>query len=422
MAQNSQALDLAEAINQLKSEIKFQPGKETLPLEGALERILAAPVHAPLDMPPFPASAMDGYALRRLDFQDDPGRAFRVVGQSLAGHPYAGKVGSGEAVRIFTGAVVPTGADQIILQEELAQQLDEDAGQTRVQFKPHQPGESYVRPVAHDVAHGAQVASPGEVLNPFLFGALTSYGVSQVEVVKPIRVGVFSTGDELVPAGTPAAELQPGQIYDSNRATVLALLRNPNLHINDLGRIADDADQTREFLTRASADCDVLITSGGVSVGEADFVTRSIAELGRLNVWKLNLKPGKPMAVGSIGGCTIFGLPGNPVSTVVTLLLVARPLIFHMLTGTIQTPLRYHAELANDIQHRAGRTEFQRGVVRAAENGTGLVVRHTGDQSSNRLMSFAQSNCLIEIDQSLGDLPAGSTVPVIPYWGLVEGG
>ncbi|MEQ8692207.1 MAG: molybdopterin molybdotransferase MoeA, partial [Pseudomonadales bacterium] len=301
MAQNSQALDLAEAINQLKSEIKFQPGKETLPLEGALERILAAPVHAPLDMPPFPASAMDGYALRRLDFQDDPGRAFRVVGQSLAGHPYAGKVGSGEAVRIFTGAVVPTGADQIILQEELAQQLDEDTDQTRVQFKPHQPGESYVRPVAHDVAHGAQVASPGEVLNPFLFGALTSYGVSQVEVVKPIRVGVFSTGDELVAAGTPAAELQPGQIYDSNRATVLALLRNPNLHINDLGRIADDADQTREFLTRASADCDVLITSGGVSVGEADFVTRSIAELGRLNVWKLNLKPGKPMAVGSIG-------------------------------------------------------------------------------------------------------------------------
>lgn len=369
---------------------------------------------------------MDGYALRRADFDRHPSQPFRLIGRSLAGHPFAGAVSKGECVRVFTGAVVPKGADQVILQEQVnhspgATSENENAPATSdpvVTFHQHQPGERYVRAVGHDITRGSVVAGTGTRVTALLFGALQSYGVNQVQVLEPLKVGVFSTGDELVEPTVPAEDLQPGQIYDSNRATVLALLDDPLLRTFDFGCVPDNLQQTRSMLSQASQQVDVLITSGGVSVGDADFVTQVIQELGTLRVWKLNLKPGKPMAVGNIGNCTIFGLPGNPVSTVVTLLLIAKPLMFSMLGVNEPPAVKVQATLQTGISHQQGRTEFQRGTLTNGERG--LEVSHTGDQSSNRLHSLATANCLIEIDQTFGDLAKGSIVTVMPFWGLLN--
>ena len=416
MAKNSQALDLEEAINQLTAELVFEKTGETLSLALSLGRGLAEDVVAPIDMPPFPASAMDGYAMRRCDFAD--GQIYPEVGRSLAGHPYLGAVGQNECVRIFTGAVVPDGCDLVVLQEQLDSNWMEQATSNEVKFLPHVPGESYVRPRGHDVRCGDQIAKIGDRITPFLMGALQSYGISEVLVRSALKVGVFSTGDELVSSSTPPESLLPGQIYDSNRTTVMALLNDPIFAVTDLGCLADDAEQTQTLIKAASQDFDILITSGGVSVGDADFVTAAIEKLGRLKFWKLNLKPGKPMAVGLIDNCTVFGLPGNPVSTVVTLLLVAKPVMMYMLGIAEPSFIKLSAQLKEPISHSPGRIEYQRGTLTA--DGKELQVSHTGNQSSNRLRSFYAANCLIEIEKEAGDLPAGSQVCVIPFWGLLD--
>lgn len=416
MAKNSQALDLEEAINQLTAELVFDKSAETLSLALSLGRGLAENVVAPIDMPPFRASAMDGYAMRRCDFAD--GQIYTEVGHSLAGHPYLATVGQNECVRIFTGAVVPDGCDLVVLQEQLDSNAMQQATSNEVKFLPHAPAESYVRPRGHDVRRGDQVAKIGDRITPFLMGALQSYGISQVSVRSALKIGVFSTGDELVSSGTPPESLRPGQIYDSNRTTVMALLNDPLFAVTDLGCLADDAEQTQTLIKTASHDFDILITSGGVSVGDADFVTAAIEKLGRLKFWKLNLKPGKPMAVGLIDNCTVFGLPGNPVSTVVTLLLVAKPVMMYMLGIAEPSMIKLSAHLKEPISHSPGRIEYQRGTL--APHGDDLQVSHTGDQSSNRLRSFYAANCLIEIDKQAGDLPAGSLVRVIPFWGLLD--
>ena len=376
--------------------------------------MLAEDITAPVDLPPFPASAMDGYALRLEDWRENSADPFTLIGESLAGHPFAGTVGRQECVRVFTGGVVPTGADQVIVQEE---RLHVDGN--RVTFRPHTASESFVRPIGHDIHRGQILARAGSLITPLLLGSLAAAGIATVKVFQRLKVGVFSTGDELVDTSVAPEDLQAGQIYDSNRATMLALLSDLALETIDLGRLPDNAAKTREALSQAAGDFDALISSGGVSVGDADFVTNTIRELGELTFWKLNLKPGKPMAIGKIKECWLFGLPGNPVSTIVTLLLIARPALLKMAgLSEIPTPIRVNAELAVDLAHRPGRTEFQRGVL-YTENGT-LYVTHTGDQSSNRLSSFAAANCLIEIGADLEDPKAGTLLPTLSLQALLS--
>jgi molybdopterin molybdotransferase len=401
-------MELAEALTALRDLVEPMTRSERIRLTTSGGRIIAAPVVAPVSLPPFPASAMDGYALRHTDWRSDPATAFKVVGQSLAGHPFLEPVAAGEAVRVFTGAVVPPGADLVLLQER-AQEID-----GRVTFEPHEADETYVRPVGHDIEAGVTMAERGERVTGFTIGSLAAAGIEQVDVVEQPRVGVFSSGDELVDAGTA---LGPGQIYDSNRVAVLELLRDLPCDVVDLGRLPDESAAVRTSLASAARQVDMMITSGGVSVGDADFITATIEDLGTLSFWRLNLKPGKPLAFGKIDDCYVFGLPGNPVSTIVTLLLLAKPTILHLCGAESRKPLRIDARLAKAIKHAPGRAEYQRGAL--TEGASELVVTPTGDQSSNRLTTFYGANCLIEIPGPSGDLEPGETVTAIPFWGLL---
>ena len=417
MHQHSPALDLAEALSHITAKISSVGHVESVDLAQAQNRVLAKKVSAPIDLPPFPASAMDGYAVHK-SWDSEPEATLKVIGASLAGHPFDGNIGMGEAVRVFTGAAVPTGTHRVLLQEQT-----DLATEDQVSFVPHNPAETFVRPVGHDLRAGELLLPAATILSPFHLGMLASNGIHQVEVTTKPKVGVFSTGDELVDPGVPPHELKPGQIYDSNRFTVLQLLANLPLDLVNLGRLPDQEDAVFDAINNASQTCDALITSGGVSVGDADFVTKVLNSMGELEFWKLNLKPGKPMAYATLpknlhNKCHVFGLPGNPVSTIVTLLMVARPALMALAGAVPVAPQRYAAYLQSNLSHQVGRAEFQRGHVSTDKAGL-FTVSHTGDQSSNRLSSFAVANCLIEIDKDSGDIPAGNQVNIIPFYGLV---
>ena len=410
-------MDLEEALNQLKDLIKPIQGTEQVKLDQAGLRVLATDVMAPLNLPPFAASAMDGYAVRKQDWLANPTQTFEIVGQSLAGHPCPIHLGTNQAMRIFTGAAVPAGADQVFLQEDA--HIDKKQPNL-VSFAIDRIAEDYIRPIGHDLRQGQLLAPQGTTLSALVRGMLTAAGLASVTVVRKPRVGVFSTGDELVDAGTPHNELKAGQIYDSNRFTVLGLLNSQAFELVDLGRLADDPGAVEEALRAASKACDAIITSGGVSVGDADFITTTIRQLGQLDFWKLNLKPGKPLAVGSIDKCWIFGLPGNPVSTIVTLLLIAKPALEMLAGNTYQRPARIPAILQQELKHTPGRAEYQRGIFAKESNSEELTVRHTGDQSSNRMTTFADANCLIEIPSDSENIAANSNVYIIPFTGLLS--
>lgn len=409
-------MDLEEALTQIRDELVPTQSVETIPVASALGRVLAESVRAPVDLPPFPASAMDGYALALPEDGNVDSKFYTVIGESLAGHPYESNnpVQIGECVRVFTGGVCPAGTNQVIPQEEVDRL---EAG--TVSFQAHIPTESFVRPVGHDISAGALLLERGCRLDAFAVGSLAAAGQTSCTVYAKITVGVFSTGDELVDATVKPEDLQPGQIYDSNRITVLNLLSTEPCNLLDLGRLPDDAQSTTNALRTAAAECDFLITSGGVSVGDADFVTAAIAELGELSFWKLNLKPGKPLAFGRIGACVLFGLPGNPVSTIVTLLLVAKPALRHVCgVQKEEKSVITTATLNGRLAHTPGRAEYQRGSARW--DGNRLVVSSTGDQASNRLSSFRNSNCLIHLPKDAHDLPDASVVEVLLFEGILS--
>ena len=405
-------MDLEEARDALFAQLTPHSASECIPLTQAHGRITAEVVRAQLPLPPFPASAMDGYALRQQDASNQ--ETFRIVGQSLAGHPFTGSIAAGECVRIFTGAVVPDGADLIVLQEQVAEIVTAENDDKNVRFMPHKTDEDYIRPIGNDVQLGQQMTAPGDRLSPLLLGALAAAGVCEINVYRRPKVGIFSSGDELRDPGTPPEALALGQIYDSNSFTLVSLLRHLPVELITLDRLPDDPDAVEEALAEASRRCDMLITSGGVSVGDADFIGATIARLGQLSFWRLNLKPGKPLAFGKIEDCWIFGLPGNPVSTIVTCLLLVMPSL-QVLCGTVPKPLlRIPATLTSPVSHRPGRAEYQRGIYsQHARSGSGLRVKHTGDQGSNRLSTFAGANCLIEIPKDSGDLDVGADVNIL---------
>ena len=403
------SLTVEQALELIDRIVEPVTGNERVGLREALDRVLAADVSAPFDVPPHRNSAMDGYAVRGADVPAEGSATLTVIGESFAGHPFAGTVGAGQAARIMTGAVVPEGADTVIMQERVTRDGDRitiEAG--------HATGDN-VRHPGEDVKTGESVLHRGRRLNAADIGLLASFGIAEIDVIRRPVVAFFSTGDELKAIGTPLAE---GDIYDSNRYTLHALLERLPVFIRDMGVIPDEPEAVQAAFAEASRHADVVITSGGVSVGDADYVKQTLDALGKVDFWKIAMKPGRPLAFGRLGEAVFFGLPGNPVSVMATFILFARPALIARAGATPPPPLTLRARTQVRLKKRPGRKDFQRGIVAQAEDGN-LRVDTTGLQGSHVLSSMSHANCFIALPRDSGDVEAGDWVEVIPFEGLL---
>jgi len=393
-------LSAAEARARILAAVKPVAERERLALGDALGRVIAAEVPSPIDVPGHTNSAVDGYALRGDELAD--GARFEIAGRALAGHPFDGKMLPGTCVAITTGAAVPGGADTVVMQE------DTDARDTDVVIRRACGRGDNVRQAGEDIPAGGIIARASDRITPPLLGVLASLGLGAVEVCGRPRVAVFSTGDEIREPGEP---LPRGCVYDSNRYTLRALLAGSGVETIDLGLIPDDREQLRHALTEAAAVSDAILTSGGVSVGEADFIKEILAELGTVAFWKLAIKPGRPLTFGTLGKSLFFGLPGNPVAAMVTFLQFVQPALEKLSGATPQPPVRLRARCRDRLRKRPGRREFQRAIL-TRDNSGRLEVALTGRQGSGVLTSMSLANCLIVLTEEQESIDPGTEVGV----------
>ena len=393
-------LNVDDALRKLGDLTTPVVDTEVIPLIGSKGRVVASTIDAPMDLPPFDTSAMDGYAVHESDLNQE--RELAVIGESRAGHVYQNAAAPGTAIRIFTGAPIPRGTSAVVIQEDVERNGDQ------IRFRASLEIGENIRSRGHDIAKTQLLAKAGDRLDAYKISWLAACGVTNLTVVRRIRVALFSTGDELIDPGTP---LGPGQIYDANRTALRELLSERPVEVLDLGALPDDPHAINRALETAAKAADVVVTSGGVSVGDADYVKDIVAQAGSLDFWKIALKPGKPLAVGRVGKALFFGLPGNPVSTIITYLLFVAPTIDRLCGMSDNTPHRLPAILQETIEHHQGRREYIRGVFRT--NDDRVTVSPTGDQSSNRLATFANANCLIVVPEQTDDIKAGSVVDIV---------
>ncbi len=383
---------------------------ERLSIRAALGRVLAQDVISPVDVPQHDNSAMDGYAVRYDDLKADGESTLKVIGASFAGKPFAGTVLPGQAVRIMTGAVVPPGTDSIVQQERARASGD----QVAVASLPKKG--TNLRQAGEDLRKGEPALKRGQLLRPAEIGMAASLGIGEVSVFRKLRVAFFSTGDELAPIGQP---LGPGQIYDSNRYTIFGMLTRLGCEVLDMGVIRDDPDEVEQAFRQAAQSADVVMTSGGVSVGEADYVKQILDKLGQVLFWKIAMKPGRPLAYGKIGAAHFFGLPGNPVAVMVTFYQFVRDALLHLQGQTRLAPLpTLKVTCTSAIKKAPGRTEFQRGILSQGADGQWMV-RTTGDQGSGILSSMSQADCFIILPTDQGNVAAGTAVEVQLLEGLI---
>ncbi len=376
----------------------------------AAGRITAKPILSPLDVPSFDNSAMDGYALRLADIAPD--RVLPVAGKAFAGAPYNGEWPAGSVIRIMTGAPIPAGCDAVVMQEQTEQR---DGG--IVITAPVQAAQN-IRRIGEDIQAGKQVLDAGVRLGAAELPLLASLGIAEVSVLRKLRVAIFSTGDELQAVGQPLAE---GQIYDTNRFTVALMLNKLGCEVIDLGVIADDQAALRTAFTEADRQADVVISTGGVSVGEADFTRAMLEELGAITFWKLAIKPGKPFAFGRLANSWFCGLPGNPVSAAVTFYQLVQPLLATLTGQTTRImPLRQRARATQRLKKSPGRLDFQRAILSRGDDGV-LEVRSTGAQGSHVFSSFALANCFVVLERDRGDVEPGEWVEIEAFNTLLEG-
>lgn len=403
-------ISLEEAQAKMLAQLQPLRDRVSVPLADAVGRITALPVTSPIDVPPFDNSAMDGYAVRLADIQSD--RPLKIAGKAFAGAPFNGDWPAGSAVRIMTGAPVPPGCEAVVMQEETREVED-----GIVINAPVRAGQN-IRLIGEDIRRDQPVLAAGVRLGAAELPLLASLGLAEVSVLRKLRVAVFSTGDELQPVGQPLA---PGQIYDTNRFAVSLMLRKLGCEVIDLGIIKDDPQALRCAFEEADRQADVVISTGGVSVGEADFTKTMLDELGVITFWKLAIKPGKPFAFGRLASSWFCGLPGNPVSAAVTFYQLVQPLLA-ALTGQSESPLppRLRARAASRLKKSPGRLDFQRGVMRRGADGE-LEVRSTGHQGSHVFSSFAAANCFIVLERDRGAVEPGEWVEVEPFNALLEG-
>jgi molybdopterin molybdotransferase len=407
------ALPVAQAQEFIARLVPRLSATESIPLRSALGRVLAQDVISHIDVPAHDNSAMDGYALRGADLDSDTDTVLRVVGSGFAGNEFRGSVGPGEAVRIMTGAVMPAGLDTVVPQE-LARV---EAGKVVVPAGAVRPGDNR-RLAGEDLARGNTALSAGRVIRPAELGLLASLGHAEVTVVRRLRVAFFSTGNELRSIGQA---LDEGCVYDSNRYTLWGMLQRLNVDLLDMGIVRDDPAALEAAFTAAADNADVVITSGGVSVGETDYTKMVMSRLGDVLFWRIAMRPGRPMAIGRIGSgkrtAILFGLPGNPVAVMVTFYALVRDALLAM-SGAQPSPLpMLQAVSSYPIRKKPGRTEYQRGIVSAATDGT-LQVRLTGTQGSGILRSMSEANALVVLEHDRGNVTAGEAVQVMLFDGL----
>jgi len=407
---NSMPVDRARAL--IRDYLKPVTTVEKLHIRQSLGRVLAADVVSPIDVPGHDNSAMDGWAVRFADLTAGAPTTLRRIGESFAGRPFDGRLGAGQAVRIFTGGVMPPGADTVVMQERAE---EHDGGVVVAPGAVRRAGENR-RYAGEDLKAGGVVFRRGQALKPAEIGMLASLGINEVPVYRRLVVAFFSTGDELVSIGTPLAT---GQIYDSNRYTIGAMLARMGCEAIDMGVVVDEPQALERAFRDAAATADVVITSGGVSVGEADFVKQLMDRLGEVVFWKIAMKPGRPLAYGRIGDAHFFGLPGNPVSVMVTFYQFVRDALL-VLQGRseIEPVPTFKATLAAPIRKAPGRTEFQRGILARGADGA-LTVKPTGEQGSGILKSMSDANCFIILDDATGNVEAGASVEVQLLEGIV---
>jgi molybdopterin molybdotransferase len=402
------SLSVDEAKALILARVAPVAGAERLEPRAALGRVLAADVMSPIDVPAHDNSAMDGYGLRIADVSATAATPLRVAGAAYAGRAYTGRLAPGECVRIMTGAVLPADVDTVVMQEAVT--LAGDA----VVIPPGQKAGQNTRRRGEDLRAGHVALAAGKLLRPADIGLLASLGLTEIEVRRRVRVAVFSTGDELCAEGAVA---QSGEIYDSNRHTLWSMLTRLGCEVLDLGIVRDDPAALESAL-RTAIEADAIITSGGVSVGEADFIRELMSRLGDVAFWKIAMKPGRPMAFGRIGDASLFGLPGNPVATMVAFYQFVRPALLKMSGVTpLAPPVAFRARCGEALRKGKGRTEFLRGVLNPVDGE--WLVRSTGAQGSGILRSMSDADCFIVLESDRGDIAAGEWVTVQPFEGLV---
>lgn len=400
------AMPVADALARVLDTVTPLTESETLPIREALGRVLATDVRSRIDVPGHDNSAMDGYALNSRELVAGDPLTLSIVGTSFAGNPFTGHVGAGECIRIMTGAVMPAGADTVVMQEHVRQRND------TIEIEKRPAGGDNVRAAGEDIAAGSIALTAGAVLEPAHIGLLASIGNPEVEVLRRPRVAFFSTGDELCEVGS---ETTPGQIYDSNRYTLFGMLERLGVEIHDLGVVRDVREDLHAAFRNAAASADVVVTTGGVSVGDADLVGDLFEELGHMEFWSVAMKPGRPTVFGTLENALFFGLPGNPVSVMATFYQLAQPGILKLSgRNPAAGQLLVSATCRSRIRTRRGRTEFLRGILSRDESGE-YVVDKTGHQGSGILSSMASANCFIVVREDQDDLEAGSSVQVQPF-------
>ncbi|MBK8814888.1 MAG: molybdopterin molybdotransferase MoeA [Methylococcaceae bacterium] len=398
-------LTLDEALTRIKNTIQPIAEVEPVKLDTALGRVLAEDVRSPIRLPYDRNSAMDGYAFASKEIDLSKPFQLKLIGTAWAGKPFEGQLEPDSCVRIFTGAVVPDGVDSVVMQELASVEnmfINFPAG-----IKPYQN----IREAGEEIQQGGFLCGKGKTLSPADIGLLAAAGISHVHLRQCINIAYFSTGDELSPIGQP---LTTGKIYDSNAYVLTGLLSDPRFDFIDLGTVSDTKQKLRNRIKRAADANDVIISTGGASVGEADYVKEILAELGEVNFWKIAVKPGKPLIFGKIGKCYYFGLPGNPVSMMITYQQIVAPALNWLSGAAPSKPLRFNAICTTTLKKSQGRQEFQRGILTQDENGQ-FFVATSGQQGSHILSSMSRSNCFIILPAESKGVSEGDVVLVEPF-------
>jgi molybdopterin molybdotransferase len=404
------SMSVAKAREFIQAFLTPITGTEKVNVRAALGRVLAEDIVSPINVPSHVNSAMDGYAVRFKDLNAHGETILRMVGTAFAGKPFAGQVSDKQCVRIMTGAVLPEGADTVIMQEHAT------ADGQNIRFSgAHKQGQN-IRQAGEDLAIGQVVLKTGKHIRPAELGLIASLGIAEITVRRRLRVAFFSTGDELRSIGS---QLEEGQIYDSNRYTIYGMLTRLGTEVLDMGVVKDDPASLERALSEAATTADVVITSGGVSVGEADYIKELLSRLGEVVFWKIAMKPGRPLAYGKIGQAHFFGLPGNPVSVMVTFYQFVRDALLILMgrKQDIAMPV-LKATCASALKKAPGRTEYQRGILSQDANGA-WSVRVTGEQGSGILRSMSEANCFIVLPETQGNVAPGTLVEVQVLDGLV---